>query len=74
MIRAFRYSRRLRAVVENPYVQSAFHAAGGFGLGLFVAPLAPRELAVGVGVLLLAAAVIGHSVGVWSDPDINPPH
>ncbi|GEM_PF-2539500 len=73
MIRSFRYSRRLRATVENPYVQSAFHAAGGFGVGLFVAPVVARELAIGLGVLLLAAAVIGHYIAVWSDPVINPP-
>jgi hypothetical protein len=66
-----RHHPKLRALVENPYVQSAFHAAGGFGLGLFVAPVVPREPAIAVGVVLLAAAVIGHYIAVWSDPELR---
>ncbi len=66
-----RHHPRLRAAVENPYIQTAFHAAGGFGLGLFVAPVAPRELAIIVAVLLLAAAIIGHYIAVWSDPALR---
>jgi len=66
-----RHHPRLRALVENPYIQTAFHAAGGFGLGLFVAPVVPREPAIAVGVVLLAAAVIGHYMAVWSDPALR---
>ena len=68
---SLRYHPRLRAAVENPYIQTSFHVAGGFGLGLFAAPVAPRELAIAAGVLLLAAAVIGHYIAVWSDPDLG---
>lgn len=69
-----RRNRRLRAAVESPYIQTAFHAAGGMGLGFVVAGLIPdRGPAVVVGVLLLAAAVIGHFYAVWSDPADQDP-
>jgi len=64
-----RRNRRLRAAVENPYIQTGFHAAGGLGLGFVLAGLIPdRGPAVAVGVVLLAAAVFGHFYAVWSDP------
>jgi hypothetical protein len=68
---SLRHHPRLRAAVENSYIQTSFHVAGGFGLGLLAAPVAPRELAIAAGVLLLAAAVIGHFIAVWSDPNIG---
>ena len=68
---SLRYHPRLRSVVENPYIQTASHAAGGFGFGLLVAPFAPGGTAVVVALLLMAVAIIGHFIAVWSDPDLH---
>lgn len=68
---SLRYHPRLRAFVENPYIQTASHAAGGFGFGLLVAPFAPAGAGVVVAILLMAVAIIGHYIAVWSDPDLH---
>ena len=58
----------LRRAVENPYVQTAFHAGGGLGLGLIIAPSLAQTPTTLLGGLLLSAAVLGHWYAVWSDP------
>lgn len=58
----------LRSAVENLYVQIAFHALGGAGVGLLAAQLLPATIAIVVGVLFVSAAVLGHWYAVWSDP------
>ena len=57
-----------RRAAENPLVQTLFHAAGGCGLGLLTAPTLNREPQVILGVLFLAAAILGHWYAVLSDP------
>ena len=59
----------LRRAVENPYVQTAFHAGGGLGLGILVAPLLPQTIMPFLGGLLLSAAIRGHWYAIWSDPN-----
>lgn len=66
-----RHHPRLRRAVENAYIQTAFHVAGGFGLGLLMAPITPRELGVLAALIFLAAAIIGHFIAVWSDPELR---
>ena len=60
-------SRVLRRAVEDPPIQVAFHVMGGAGLGLLAAHMLALPIAVAVGILLLAAAVLGHWYAVWSD-------
>ncbi|MBI2885598.1 MAG: hypothetical protein HYY02_00160 [Chloroflexi bacterium] len=67
-MRAFKHNRLLRRAVERPLVQTLFHGAGGLGLGLLVAPLLQPGPTGAVGILLLAAAILGHWYAVWSDP------
>lgn len=61
----------LRQAVENPYIQTAFHAGGGLGLGLITAPLIPQTITLFLGGLFLSAAILGHWYAVWSDPNGN---
>lgn len=63
-----RHNRLLRRAVENAYIQTAFHVAGGIGLGLLLAPLLGLGNAAPLGIMLIAAAVVGHFYAVWSDP------
>ena len=58
----------MRHLAENPYVQTAFHVAGGLGLGLLLAPFLQQRAAIVLGVLLLSAAVLGHWYAVLTDP------
>ena len=69
-----RRNRHLRRAVENPYIQIAFHALGGVGLGFTIASMAPHPLLLEAGVALIATAVIGHFYAVWSDPSNLPPN
>lgn len=64
-----REHRVLRRASSNQYVQTVFHAAGGAGAGLLLAPLLQYPIAVVLGLALLAAAILGHWYAVWSDPD-----
>ncbi len=57
----------MRRLTENPYVQIAFHVAGGLGLGLLVAPLLQQKSSVALGVLLLSASILGHWYAVLRD-------
>ncbi len=63
----------LRRAVENPYIQVTFHVLGGMGLGFVIASAAPNPLLLVAGVLLVAAAALGHVYAVWSDPANLPP-
>ena len=62
-------NRMLRRAVENPYIQTVFHAGGGLGLGLITAPLISQTITPFLGGLLLSAAILGHWYAVWSDPE-----
>ena len=57
-----------RRAAENQQVQVLFHALGGAGLGLLLAPTLDRGPQMIVGVVLLSAAILGHWYAILSDP------
>ena len=63
----------MRRLAENPYVQTAFHVAGGIGLGVFLAPFLPQKAAMLLSVILLSAAILGHWYAVVTDPSNRGP-